>query len=314
MPEFLLGGRASFFDDQRPWKFWLQGNRSGIRLSINPALVGLGFLLPILWRFPSRFALIKQTKDIDLLLQVILSSLGLFLLAHIFIFKLFLPSRYTIHSLRIVMCLAAGLVFILIVDAILKNFTKRLKIISVLTVTILTVLLLFYPNLFWKKFPRTGSITATQPEVYRFFQKQPKDIMIASLAREASNIPTFSHRSVLVSEEHALPYHLGYYRQIKQRATDLIDAQYSSDLKLVKNFISKYNVSFFLLDKNAFGAEYLEKNFWFKQWKMVSQKIKMQLAQGKEPALKKIIPLCKDFENQDFLIIDSKCVAEINED
>jgi hypothetical protein len=212
------------------------------------------------------------------------------------------------------MCLAAGLVFVLIVDAILKNFTKRLKIMSGLTVTILTVLLLFYPNLFWKKFPRTGSIMAAQPEVYQFFREQPKDIMIASLAKEASNIPTFSHRSVLVSEEHALPYHLGYYGQIKQRAIDLIDAQYSSDLKLVKNFISKYNISFFLLDENAFGEKYLEKNFWFKQWKMVSQKIKMQLAQGKVPALKKIITLCKDFENQDFIIIDSKCVAQINEE
>jgi hypothetical protein len=40
----------------------------------------------------------------------------------------------------------------------------------------------------------------------------------------------------------------------------------------------------------------------------------MQLAQGKVPALKKIITLCKDFENQDFIIIDSKCVAQINEE
>ena len=314
LPEFLPGGRASFFDDKHPWKFWLQGNRSGIRLSINPALVSLGFLLPILFQFPSRFSLLKYiSKDISILVQITLSSLALFFLSHVFLFKLFLPSRYTIHSLRIVIALAAGLVLILIVDGFFKTF-KSLIFLPIIVTVILGFFLLFYPNLFWRHFPRTGSIIGSQPELYDFFLKQPKDIIIASLAQEASNIPTFSYRSVLVASEQALPYHVGYYKQIRQRANDLIEAQYSPDIKLVKDFITKYNISFFLIEKNAFQTEYLEKNFWFKQWKPVAEKVKTQLNQGNVPVIEKIVPACTSFENQEFIVISGKCIASINEE
>jgi hypothetical protein len=66
----------------------------------------------------------------------------------------------------------------------------------------------------------------------------------------------FSHRSILVGSEYAIPYHLGYYRQIRQRATDLISAQYSHDFTEIKSFIQKYRVNFWLLDTEAFTPEY----------------------------------------------------------
>jgi hypothetical protein len=35
LPEFLLEGRASFFNDQNPWEFWFNASRSGIRPTIR---------------------------------------------------------------------------------------------------------------------------------------------------------------------------------------------------------------------------------------------------------------------------------------
>ncbi len=106
LPEFATEGRASFFNDNDPWEFWFNASRSGIRLpsALMPPLVYAGFLLPILLRYPSQFPLSKQVSGgIILLPQLILASLAMFFAAHALLFKLHLPSRYTQHSLRIVM-------------------------------------------------------------------------------------------------------------------------------------------------------------------------------------------------------------------
>lgn len=314
MPEFLPGGRASFFDDDNPGKFWFEGNRSGIRLSINPALVSLGFFLPIIYHYPHRFPLVKYiSKEVIVLAQIALASLGLFFLSHLLLFKLFLPSRYTVHSLNLVICIAGGVVFILVIEQLFKSF-KNLKLISRMVTFILGSLLIFYPNLFWNNFPTSGKIIGRETKLYNFFLHQPKDIKIASLAEEANNIPIFAYRSVLVASEHALPYHVGYYNQIRQRATDLIEAQYSPNLKLVKDFITKYSIRFFLIQKNAFTPDYIKSNFWFKQWKPIRQKIQKQLTPENQPALAKIIPLCLSLETKELVVVDAQCIAKIDEE
>ena len=79
---------------------------------------------------------------------------------------------------------------------------------------------MFYPAL-EDNFPNTQYRVGTATTLYEFFQKQPKDIMIASLSLEADNLPTFAQRSVLVSREYAIPYHMGFYRPFRQRVIDL---------------------------------------------------------------------------------------------
>ncbi|MGK7876034.1 MAG: hypothetical protein AB4426_22860 [Xenococcaceae cyanobacterium] len=310
LPEFLPGGRASFFDDDQPWKFWLQGSRSGIRLSLNPPLVGVGLLLPLLLRFPSRFPLAKQVKnDVIVLLQLLLSSLTLFFAAHALLFKLFLPSRYTIHSLGILMAIAAAIVLLLILDALFHACKNRSLLPLGITALIGTVLV-FYPSLFWKDyFPKTSEIVSRTPALYEFFQDRPKDIMIASLSPEADNLPTFSQRSVLIAWEHALPYHLGYYDQITQRAVDLIRAQYSQDTVAIQNFIQTYGVDFFLLDRAAFTPEYLSENFWFRQWKPFAKEVSAILKGETPPVIVSTLERCSVFENENLVVLEAECVA-----
>ncbi|HBB35194.1 MAG TPA: hypothetical protein DC064_26230, partial [Cyanobacteria bacterium UBA9273] len=117
LPEFLPQGRIRFFVDD-PWSFWLHG-RSGIGLAaaLTPPLIYSGLLLPILLNYPTRFPLTKQvTGKIIVLPQLLLASGLIFLAAHALLFKLHLPSRYTQHSLRIVVALAAGIVLSVIID------------------------------------------------------------------------------------------------------------------------------------------------------------------------------------------------------
>ncbi|MGK7876031.1 MAG: hypothetical protein AB4426_22845 [Xenococcaceae cyanobacterium] len=309
LPEFLPGGRTSFFYDDQPWNFWFRASRSGIQLSLNPPLLGVGFLLPVLLRFPPSPLAKQVSRDVIVLLQLLLSSLTLFFLAHALLFRLFLPSRYTIHSLTILMAIAAGIALILILDGIFRACSRR-SLLALGATVLIGALLILYPSLVWKNaFPRTRYIEGTEPALYEFFQQQPKDILIASLSEEADNLPTFAQRSVLIAWEYALPYQVGYYNQIRQRATDLIRAQYSPDIKLVQDFINTYRIDFFLLDRIAFTPEYFNRKGWFRQWKPLAKEALANLEGDTPPAMLSTLKSCSVFESENLVVLEAECVA-----
>ncbi|MUL38157.1 hypothetical protein [Gloeocapsopsis dulcis] len=310
LPEFLPEGRSSFFNNDS-WQFWFNESRSGIRLTsaLMPPLVYVGLLLPIMWQYKLLFPLAIKIRHISILPQLILASLVMFSIAHALIFKLHLPSRYTQHSLRIVMTISAAIALTLLIDTLLKRVLashdlKRLFAFS--TITIIAISLLFYPctlnNFLW-----TGYIQGNTAELYQFFQRQPQDTLIASLADEANNLPTFAQRSILVGSEYAIPYHWGYYRQFRQRTLDLIQAQYSQDLMNVQKINQKYGVDFWLLEKNAFTPEYIADDRWIQQFQPFATNTIQQLQQ-KAPALSNISSKCAVFEVDNFIVLQAKCI------
>lgn len=326
LPEFFQGGRTKFFSNNL-WSFWFAGSRSGIRLSLTQPLMAVGFLLPILHRFPRYFPLVKQLKNAtNLFPQIVLVSLGLFFAAHAVLFKLYLPSRYTVHTFRIVMAVAAGITFIIIFDALLVwgaktkqtssiekmpifllNSKKRQSL-SLSLICLLLTALIFYPLVWNKYFPKTNYIVGNVPTLYNFFAKQPKNIMIASLTGEANNLPSFSGRSILVGQEYAIPFHVGYYFEFRQRVQDLIRAQYSQELAVLKEFIEKYEIDFWILENHSFQPDYVANNRWFKQFQPVAGVAVSTLEQGSTPALAKVVQQCSVFEVQGLTVLQANCI------
>jgi hypothetical protein len=306
LPEFLPGGRSAFFFED-PWRFWLSGGRSGFLPSIQPSTLAVGFLLPVLLRYPSHLPLTRQVNRIAILLQMVVASLVMFLAAHALLFKLHLPGRYSGYSLRIVLALAAGITLIVLWDAFWNTY--RQKTLALAAVTLLGVTLLLYPS-FDRNFPNTKYKVGSFPALYKFFQQQPKDSLIASLSEEANNLPTFAQRSILVGREYAIPYHLGYYRQFRQRTLELIRAQYSPDLSVVQTLIQKYGVDFWLLDKAAFIPDYVAKNNWLRQYQPATAESVSQLQQGTLPALSKVVDRCKVFDRDGFVVLKAECITQ----
>ena len=175
-------------------------------------------------------------------------------------FRLHLPARYTTHSLQVVLALASGIFLAVFLDA-LFNWFKPAKA-RIAAVLVLTVLVLYPISV--DRFPRTYYKTGKATELYHFFQKQSKDIKIASLAEEANNLPSFSQRSILVGREYAIPYHVGYYSEFRQRTLALVRGQYSPDLAAARELIKKYNIDFWLLERSAFAPDYIADNRWLK--------------------------------------------------
>lgn len=306
MPELHPGGRHPFFHPN-PWHFWLIGEHSGIIPPLMPPLIWFGVLLPLLMQ--SRFPLIQQISDrISVLPQIVYVSLGLFAAAHLLLLRLFFPTRYTTHSFRIVFAISAGIVLTILLDIILRSAQRTITKLSIIFVA--SILLLLYPQ-FSSSFPNTNFRVSNNAALYQFLQSQPKDTLVATLSDEANNIATFAQRSVLFSKEHSLPFHLGYYNQIRQRIIDVMQAQYSSDLTLAKRAIDQYQINFWLLENTTFTPEFLQKTEWLKSFQPAHNTALNNLQQAKTPAISKL-SRCSVFNSDRFTLLDAACIKSVS--
>lgn len=320
-PEFLSGGRLEFFIGD-PWKFWLMGGPSGLLPSdLRPPLLWAGLALPFLLWQPTRFPLVRRVyRGVRPLPQILVASVGLFVVAHLLLFRIHFPGRYTGHSLRLVMVLASAIALTVAADAVWRWARARSKavaderrLIAAGLTALLAIMLLLYP-LYWRQightFPTTSSYRVGRaPELYEFFARQPKGALIASLAYEANHLPTFAQRPILVGREYALAFHLGYYRRVRERATDLIAAQYTEDLSEVNRFVRKYGIDFWLLEQSAFRREYLTSNDWIEQYQPAAAQAAASLQLGKLPALAGLVEPCSVFASRAYVVLAAECIA-----
>lgn len=296
MPEFQTGGRVSFFRDD--YLFYLtRGIYSGLLPGHIPELLWSAVLFPALFYFKSRLPLLTKINKLSILAQVMISSTFLFVAAHAVLFRLYLPSRYTQHTFRIVLCIVAAITIVTILDALIID--SRVIIGMAITAALIVALVIgsiSLPDIPQRRF-RIGKDVA----FYDFLTAQPKETVIATLDDEADNIPSFTRRSVLVAREYALPYHLRYYSQLRERAIDLINAQYSRDLGEVKRFIEKHRVDLMVVDKKAFEPVYAKRN-------RLIQQFLPELAERNDPATSALSSVMKEyavFETERLIVVDA---------
>ena len=324
LPEFIAGGRASFFHDDNPWRFWFNASGTGIRLpsALIPELSYGAILLPFILRWRKKFALTNHVNKLFILNQLIIASFFLFFAAHLLAFKLYFPSRYTQHGLRFVIIFAASIAVTLLLEKIFSfwQHTSPPQFKTILTVTTLTLFLLIigiYPfTNQW--FPSLGYRLGDYPQLYKFLQATNKQTMVASLLPEASNIPSFAQRSVFVGEEYGIPYHLGYYTIFRQRVKDLITAHYSQDLDELKAFIQSSGVDFWLVSDSTFRPEYLQQNRWLQHFQPDTDNAiailqTLETNSGKI-ALRQLQATCTVFTEQDLNLLDSNCLQRAEPD
>lgn len=324
--EFFENGRNPFFSENI-FDFWFNSRRSGMfpKSLFTPATQCLALLFPVLFLFRPAFPLLDRIKPgIWVMFQLFVSSVMMFLLAHAFLFKLHLPNRYTGISLRIVVAVITIVAFTVILDALLnwievkgqvKSEKKEViprkvqKIVAGGLIGVMTISLLFYPS-FVPFFPLVKYEQADRPELYEFFQQQPKDALTASLSGEINQLPTFAQRSILMGREYAISYHTGYYQQVNQRTTDLIKAHYSPNLEELQTFIQKYGIDLFLIELYAFVPEYFYFNDWMNEFEEGKQAYQF-LKTGEFPALAKTISKCSIYTAEEWFILDANCILKL---
>ncbi|MEG3841218.1 hypothetical protein [Microcoleus sp. herbarium14] len=317
MGVFATNGRNAFFRPN-PKDYWLTGRGSGIfpKSLFTPVTHCVALLFPLLLFLRSAFPLANQIQSkIWLLLQLFLASLAMFLAAHATIFKLYQPGRYTAYSLRFIVIFISAIALTLIIDAVghwasktHTNFALK-NLVAIITTATIAIAVVFYPG-FVEDFPTVGYVEGKMPGLYKFFQQQPKDILIASIAPEADNLPTFSQRSVLVAKEYAVPYQKGYFSRYLQRVNDIIRAQYTPDRAVLQNFINSYGVDFWMLDRNALTLQYIEDYGWIDDFDATPEAM-LSLKQGKIPALAPAMTSCAVFQNEIVVVLDASCIVKL---
>ena len=315
MSEFNLGGRTPFFGTGI--RFWFYDN-SGLSLPAFPTIVWCSLGLP--WLLTTKLPTVNLiTNKIVILLQVTIASLSMYVLAHLFLPVLHLPSRFTYHSLRLILGITTAIVLTIILDTLkiwldkklhlsksLKLLDKiKLALIIIASTTIVVVPAI--PFIFtsfqnWK--------VGTNPEIYQYLARQPKDVLVASLSEDANNIPAFSQRSILVGGEFAFAYHPTYYHRVRQRTVDLLQAQYSPDPEVLTSFIRKYGIDYIVLDKTAFTPEYLLEKDWLinSSWRDETELAIAQIETKSTSAIAKLILDCSVVSTDNSYLIDTTCI------
>jgi hypothetical protein len=345
MPEFNPGGRIVYFVSN-PFRFWWMSN-GGINPLIYPPIALLAFLFPVVYGYPQlseRIQILlkirlKQSSrsrqlpldlslrqlssalhqslslDVRILSDLLLGSFGLWLLAHLLLGKLYFPNRYTQHSLRVIMSIATGILLTLMLKAgwiwLRQQRWQRLRFWQQFLIGFVSLFLLasiVVPALPAVTLSALNFVRGRSPELYQYLSQQPKETLVASLAKEADNLPTFAARSVLFSEEHALPMHLGYYTPIKARILDVINAQYSTDPAVVKAVIQKYGIDFLLINDNAFTADYLSGNNWLKLFQPATDRAIATLETKQTPVLAGLMQSCSVVQTNGLYLVSTSCV------
>jgi hypothetical protein len=318
--EFLPGGRVVFFRDD-PWEFWVTADRSGLLpRPPAPTLLWIGCLLPAIVLWKSQFPLVEQlAAGVRSLPQLLLASVGMFVLAHALLFRLHYPSRYTGFSFRVLLSFATAVVLLVVLDALFRWATRgavrqsRWRQVLVLGSTAVIGLgLITYPMLIGLRGERFGFsnfVTGRIPPLYEFLLRQPKDAVTASISGQADYLPTFAQRPIVVGPEYGIPLHVGYYRQLRERAEDLLRAQYSPDASEVKAVIEKYHVRFWLLERTSFTREYLLGSDWLRQFRPSMEAAVARLDRGETPALSQVARRCTVLATPSYVVLDARCIV-----
>lgn len=305
MPEFAPDGRISYFLPDK-LEFWLTAPLSGLMPGAFPVFIWLSLLLPVMHKYPARFPLAQKLgSQANLLSRTLAVSVALFAAAHVLLFRLYLPSRYTQHTFRIVMSLAAGAALAILIDAALGSARNRALVyaaIAAVTLGLIATTLLL-PDVPQRRF-KVGKDVA----LYDFLRTKPKDAVVATLGQEASNIPSFAARSVLAGREYAMPFHKGYYAEFRQRNLDLIEAQYTTDRHRLAGFIMKYKIAFILVERDAFHPDYLLKNRYLRQFDPAVSEAIAALKRGDVPLLSTLLESCAVLKDGGFVLLDAERV------
>lgn len=253
-PEFTAHGRfpilpvpSLFWELISPWEFiapiregGIIGGAVGLPLLIGLSLYGA-------WKIDWR-ALKPKLGPVGFLG---LASLLVYLLARLFILKLFVPDRYLAYSLNLFYCMFLALCW----SAAWRvaNWPRILAVLTVIAVVGLSGLRLKNVGLY--------DFSAARP-LCEVLAQTPKDALIAGHPYLMDTVPTFARRRAFVTYKLAHPWSKGYWQRLNPRLEELFAAYYASDPEVVKAFCRRHHIDFLVVDKRHFASTFLAGG-WF---------------------------------------------------
>jgi hypothetical protein len=234
-----------FYELVRPWIFNLPFTTWGPLPAWLLACLGLGVIV---------FSLTRGKWNLDLRSgfrvfgYLFAASLLLYLAACVFIFRLFVPSRYIEFSINVFYCVAIGACIRVAVGALVP---RRIAFPAVSTLLVILAAFTLY---------RVGIYDYSQDApLYRFMQSTPKTSLLAGPPDLMDNVLTFGRRKAFVTYELSHTWYTGYWEVIKKRSFDFYRAYYAEDPGVVREFCRENGIDYLIVRDKDFSPGLLKK-------------------------------------------------------
>jgi len=173
---------------------------------------------------------------------LLIASVILYFISDIFFMHIYIPNRYTRHSM---------VIFLILWNA--RNWDLVLKKIPWKWVRYSCLVLIFIAATFsYKDTLKQGMDTFNREKVAplcKFLRTLPEKILIAGHPRIMDDIPIQARRSVLCNYKMAHPWFSKYYKEIKERKLATFRAMFSANPEPINELYHKYGVNYFVIGK-----------------------------------------------------------------
>lgn len=306
---YLCGARAGFLPVE-----WGCGEAFRLNLAFAPFLAGLLFIfavgVPLVLAIKALGRPSELDQRVSILFAVVLSGGLGYLTAHLLLFELHLPSRYTQHPLRATAWIAAALLagpgLIKFGRAFARKGPLRSRLIYVITIAAATAF--FVLPLPLGPSPYANYVTGKHPRLYAYLRTTPQNITVASLSIETDNIPSFTGRAVHSAREYAIPYATGYMAPLKQKIKMLIRAQYATDRVPLIRYIKRHRPFYILVDRSAFVPNAIRTAWWAADYPDEANWVIDRL-HSDTPYIIKMFSKCRVFASAPLILLDADCIA-----
>lgn len=292
MPEFYIRGNHPIFFSS----FYEQINNEESGLALDKTLYVLVIVSLVMALFFQ-----KRAFELPYIYYCLLGSgAGFFIAAHMFFFKLFMPSRYMRLSLPLF------LVFFLAWNArrIIKFAEERVLLRKILPVGLIVFLI-------WGFFIPGGQDNhlSTHPKVFSFLKTLPNDSMIAGHPAIMDDAPVFTLKKIFVTKEISVPYY-GIYPILKKRTYEFFNIYYAKELNEIYNMCVTNQITHLVVCKKHFEDAYLEKGDIY--YEPVNSVVLRQIAGKNDFALFRVPDTMKIYEDDDVFVIKVDDIKKCN--
>jgi hypothetical protein len=310
-PIFAAGGRLQFFLPDFT-SFYVCSHRSGFLGSEACRSVFVGAVmvvgLAVLAFLAVRGDRTGLRQDLEPLIRVAVASCALYVLAHLFLFHLYLPSRYTMWTLPLVSILSLGAAASAIVDAE-GSFKRR----PLAVAAVFAVLLAVMGTLLWLRWGSrvlAGSVTplSQHTEIVDAVAKLPPDQSVASLDYAVSDLPLLTKHRIVTGQEEFFGYNRAFRDLMLERTSDTADAIYQDGPEELLAYLDKYQVGAFTIGNNAWEERALERGWWTNNLPEKTQEIVEFRSRGGRSALERNYEPCIEARSAKMLYIDAACL------
>ena len=241
MPEFSLSGRQSLFGTTFR-EYWFGHHRTGLGWSPKLVILLLVSTVTVL--------IVGNRRMIPRPVWVLAGTgLGLWFVARLTLFDLYLPnrhSRWSLAAFAIAVIAAAGCALLSRLmakeSASSQRWTILSRVVAIAAPFIVAVALFPSASRAWHT-----PVDTDLERAYQFIGSLPKDTLVGSHPTLADPVPLRTHRSVLASTESWISFMLGYNSQLTPRLAASLRASYATNWDEFDAALEPYGTDVFLV-------------------------------------------------------------------